>query len=187
MKKLALFGLLSLSAITAQADTYTIDPFHTAVRFSIDHMGTSTNHGGFYELTGQLSYDAKAKTGFVGMTIPMASLNTGIKMFNEHLKSADFFDVKNHPTAYFKSTKWHFDGDKPSKIDGELTLVGKTVPVTLTATKFNCYDNPMLKAKSCGGDFETTIDRTKWGINTYADMPSMRNVKLNIQVEAYKK
>lgn len=187
MKKLAIFGLLSLSAITVQAETYTIDPLHTAVRFSIDHMSTSTNHGGFYELTGELDFNPKTKTGFVGITIPMASLNTGIKIFNEHLTSADFFNVKKYPTAYFKSTKWHFDGDKPSKIDGELTLVGKTVPVTLTANKFNCYDNPILKAKSCGGDFEATIDRTKWGINTYADIKNMRNVKLNIQIEAYKK
>lgn len=185
--KLAMFGLLSLSAITSQAATLTIDPFHTAVRFSIDHMGTSTNHGGFYQLTGELDFDPKAKKGFVGMTIPVASLDTGIKMFNEHLKSADFFNAKQYPTIYFKSTKWHFNGDKPSKIDGELTLLGKTLPVTLTATKFNCYDNPILKAKSCGGDFETTIDRTKWGMNTYADLPNMRDVKINIQIEAYKK
>lgn len=180
-------ALLGLTAMTSQAEVYTIDPMHTAVRFSIDHMATSTNHGGFYEITGEVDFDANAKKGFVGITIPIASLDTNIKMFNEHLKSADFFNAKKYPTAYFKSTKWHFDGEKVSKIDGELTLLDKTHPVTLTAKKFNCYDNPILKAKSCGGDFETTIDRTKWGIDTYANIPNMRDVKLNIQIEAYKK
>lgn len=180
-------SILALTAVTATAETYTIDENHTAARFTIDHMGTSTNHGAFYGLTGQVEFDTKAQTGFVGVTIPVASLDTGIKAFNEHLKSEDFFNAKQYPTAYFKSTKWHFKDGKPSKIDGELTLLGKTNPVTLTAAKFNCYDNPMLKAQSCGGDFETTIDRTKWGMDKYTDLKSMRDVKLNIQIEAYKK
>lgn len=70
---------------------------------------------------------------------------------------------------------------------GNLTLLGQTHPVTLTATKFNCYTNPRNKAYTCGGDFETTIDRTQWGMNAATDLDSMKKVKLNIQVEAAKK
>ncbi|MFW2178013.1 MULTISPECIES: YceI family protein [unclassified Moraxella] len=190
MKHIALSTLvlsLALTGITAHADTYSIDPAHTNANFSLDHMGTTTNRGSFSELTGTVDFDPKAKTGSVDISIPMTSLQTNFKPFAEHLKGKDFFNAEQYPTAQFKSTKWVFKGNKPSKIYGNLTLLGKTQPVTLTATKFNCYDNPILKAQSCGGDFTTTIDRTKFGMNTYADMKSMRNVKIDIQIEAYKK
>ena len=189
MKKLSLSAILALSAITsvAQAETFVIDSKHTVARFAIDHFGTSTNHGAFYDLQGQVEFDPAKKTGAVSITIPIENLDTGIDGFNKHLKSADFFNIEKHPTAYFKSTKWHFNGNQPSKIDGLLTLLGQTHPITLTATKFNCYDSPMHKAKTCGGDFETAINRTKWGMDKYSDLKSMQDVKLTIQVEAYKK
>ncbi len=183
----AAISLLGMFSTLGHAATYQLDPNHTAVRFSVDHFGTTTNAGGFYNLSGTLEYTAKEKKGFVGITIPMGSLSTGIKAFDGHLKSADFFNVKEHPTAYFKSTKWEFEGDKVKAIKGNLTLLGKTQPVTLTATKFNCYDSPLLKAEACGGDFETTIDRTKWGINTFTDGGMMKDIKLVIQVEGSKK
>lgn len=189
MKRLALItlALLTLNATTAQAETYTIDPSHTHVTFGIDHMGTSTNHGSFNNITGQVNYNPSAKTGFVAITIPITSLNTGMDKFDEHLKSPDFFNVAKYPTAYFKSKKWYFNGDKPSKIDGELTLLGQTHPVTLIASKFNCYESLILKAHVCGGDFKTTFDRTQWGMMRYANIANMKNVSLMVQVEAYKK
>ena len=190
MKRFAVLALATATAFTtvnAQAETYTIDPAHTNVNFSIDHMGVTTNRGNFTELSGVVDYNPQAKTGFVGITIPVATLQTNFSTFTNHLKGKDFFNAAQYPSAYFKSTKWHFDGDKPSKIEGELTLLGKTNPVTLTATKFGCYDNPILQAKSCGGDFTTTIDRTQWGMDTYAQFADMKHVKLDIQIEAYKK
>lgn len=184
---IAAISALGMFSAVAHAATYELDPKHTAVRFFVDHFGTTTNAGGFYNLSGTLEYAPKEKKGFVGITIPMGSLNTGIKAFDSHLKSADFFNVKEHPTAYFKSTKWEFDGDKVKAVKGDLTLLGQTHPVTLTATKFNCYDSPLLKAEACGGDFETTIDRTKWGINTFTDGGMMKDIKLVVQVEGSKK
>lgn len=182
----ALSGIGMLSTL-GHAATYELDPHHTAVRFSVDHFGTSTNAGGFYNISGVLDYAPKDQKGFIGITIPMGSLSTGIKTFDGHLKSADFFNVKEYPTAYFKSTEWQFDGDKVKSVKGNLTLLDKTHPVTLTATKFNCYDNPLSKTEACGGDFETTIDRTKWGIDTYTDGGMMKNIKLVVQVEGSKK
>lgn len=184
--KSALVVSLALAGL-ANADTYVIDQAHTHARFAIDHMNTSTNQGGFYSLSGEVDFDPKKKTGFIDITIPMDSLATGIGAFDTHLKSADFFDVANHPTAQFKSTKWHFKGKKVTKVDGQLTMMGKTHPVTLTAKKFNCYQSPMLNAQVCGGDFEATIDRTKWGVDKYVDFGVTKTVKLAIQVEAYKK
>ncbi len=182
----AISGLAMLSTL-GHAATYELDPNHTAVRFSVDHFGTSTNAGGFYNLSGNLEYAPEKQEGFIGITIPMGSLSTGIKTFDGHLKSADFFDVEKYPTAYFKSTEWVFDGDEVKTVKGNLTLLDETHPVTLTATKFGCYDSPVLETEACGGDFETTIDRTKWGIDTFTDGGIMKDIKLVIQVEGSKK
>ena len=164
--------------------SYKLDPNHTNVRFAIDHFGTSTNTGGFYGLTGDMEYNPAKRMGSINVDIPVNSLNTGSEAFDKHLKSGDFFDAEKYPTANFKSTKFHFKNGKVTKVDGNLTLLGKTNPVSLKATKFNCYNSPMLNAQVCGGDFETTIDRTKWGMDTYVKMGFAKDVKLNIQVEA---
>lgn len=183
--------LVMAGGITSSyAATYHIDPTHANVRFVIDHFNTSTNTGGFYNITGQIEYEPKAKTGDVSLVIPINSINTGNKAFDLALKSPDFFDVDKFPLAYFQSTKWHFGDEKTgsqvTQIDGNLTLHGETHPVSLTATKFNCYFNIMLKKPVCGGDFTTTIDRTKWGISKYVLLGITKDVTLNIQIEAAK-
>lgn len=186
MKKFIAVFTASVLAVTAQASTYQIDSAHTNARFAIDHFGTSTNTGGFYGLEGTVEFDPSKKTGSVDVSIPVENLQTGLEAFDVHLKSADFFNAEKFPTMQFKSTKFHFKGNKVVKVDGQLTLLGKTNPVTLKATKFNCYDSPMLKTQVCGGDFETTIDRTKWGMDTYVKMGVTKNVKINLQIEASK-
>lgn len=175
---------------SSHAATYHIDPTHTNVRFAIDHFKTSTNTGGFYNLTGQLEYDPAAKIGNISLIIPLNSLMTGDKAFDIALKSPDFFDIEKYPSARFESTKWYFQTDKNrsavTKVDGMLTLHGKTNPVTLTATKFNCYLSYVLKKSVCGGDFTTTIDRTQWGISKYTLLGITEKVDLIIQIEAAK-
>ena len=171
--------------VVSNSTSYKLDPNHANVRFAIDHFGTTTNTGGFYGLTGDMEYNPAKRMGSINVDIPVNSLNTGSEAFDKHLKSGDFFDAEKYPTANFKSTKFHFKNGKVTKVDGNLTLLGKTNPVSLKATKFNCYNSPMLKnAQVCGGDFETTIDRTKWGMDTYVKMGFAKDVKLNIQVEA---
>lgn len=190
-KSLLAVGISMLGIASSHATTYDIDPTHTNVGFAIDHFNTSTNTGGFYNLTGQLDYDPATKTGNISLVIPLNSLNTGNTAFDITLKSADFFDIEQFPLAQFESTKWHFSTDgndtNVSKVDGMLTLHGKTNPITLTATKFNCYLNPILKKPVCGGDFTTTIDRTRWGISKYTLLGITEKVQLNIQIEAAKR
>lgn len=187
MKKILLSGLvLSLLTGAALANDYKLDPMHSNARFNIDHFGTTTNHGGFYGVEGNVKYDAANKTGAVEVIIPVASLNTGSEGFNNHMKSADLLDSAKFENITFKSTEWVFEGDKPSEIKGELTMMGKTNPVTLKATKFNCYENPMFKAEVCGGDFTATIDRTQWGVDFLVDMGMTKDVVIQIQAEAVK-
>jgi len=170
----------------AQAASYAIDPSHTYVTFEISHFGTSTNRGRFDKKEGKVEFDRAAKTGKVEIAIGTASVNTGFAKFNEHLQSADLFDSAKYPDVKFVSDKFNFNGDKLSDVTGNLTLLGKTQPVTLKAVNFNCYDSPMLKREVCGGDFETTIDRTQFGMNYGIDWGFPKNVRLLIQVEAVK-
>ena len=179
---------LTLLALTtqAQAANYAIDPAHTYVTFEIGHFGTSTNRGRFDKKEGKVEFDRAAKTGKVEIAIDTKSVNTGFGAFNEHLQSADLFDAAKYPNVTFVSDKFNFSGDKLADVTGKLTLLGKTQPVTLKAVNFNCYDSPMLKREVCGGDFETTIDRTQFGMNYGIDWGFPKNVRLLIQVEAVK-
>lgn len=168
----------------ASAATYNLDPHHSNVRFQIDHFGTSTNSAGIYGLEGKVELDTAAKKGQVEVTIPLANINSGSKDFDEHLKSDDIFNVAKNPDIKFKSTAFEFEGEKVKSVKGDLTMNGKTKPVTLNASKFNCYDSPMAKTQVCGGDFSATIDRSDWGVDYLIDKGAAKEVTIVIQVEA---
>ncbi|MEK8086498.1 YceI family protein [Aquabacterium sp. A3] len=175
--------LLSVTAVQAEPVTFTLDPTHTFVTFEAKHFGTSTNRGRFDKKSGSIVIDPVAKTGQIEISIDMASINTGTGSFDGHLKSKDFFNAEEFPTATFKSTKIKFEGDKIDEVEGTLTMLGKTVPVTLDAEHYGCYDHPRLKRQVCGGDFETTIKRSDFGMS-YGLPMIPDNIKLDIQVEA---
>lgn len=181
-----LAGLLAVGAANAQSTTYAIDPTHTFVTFEVPHFGTSTNRGRFDKKEGSVQIDRTAKSGKVEITIDATSINTGTAPFNAHLQSPDFFNAKAFPTVKFVGDKFSFNGAKVTEVTGALTLLGKTLPVTLKASNFNCYENPMLKREVCGGDFETTIQRSQWGMGWGLNMGVPDAVRLVIQVEAVK-
>jgi len=180
-------ALLSLASVAqAQKATYAIEPTHTFVTYEISHFGTSTNRGRFDKKEGTVEFDKAGKSGRVEVSFELASVNTGVAPMNAHLLKDDFFAADKYPTAKFVGDKFSFNGDKVSEVAGQLTLRGKTNPVTLKAVHFNCYDSPMLKREVCGGDFEATIDRTQWGIDYGLAWGFPKLVKLVIQVEAVK-
>ena len=179
-------ALMTLGSAQAQAVSYSIDPTHTFANFEIGHMGTSTLRGRFDKKEGTVQLDRTARTGSVDITIDVGSINTGVEPFNKHLLSEDFFNAAQFPTARFVSSKFNFSGDKLTDVTGSLTLLGKTLPVTLKATQFNCYMNPMFKREVCGGDFETTLQRSQWGMGWGLNMGAPDTVRLLVQVEAIK-
>lgn len=183
---LASVTMLLAGAAHAETATYAMDPTHTFATFEIGHFGASTNRGRFDKKEGSVQLDRAARTGKVEVTIDATSVNTGTAAFDKHLQSPDLFDAAKYPTIKFVSDKFSFNGDKVSEVTGKLTLLGKTQPVTLKASQFNCYTSPMLKREVCGGDFETTIDRTAFGMNYGVDWGFQKNVRLVIQVEAVK-
>lgn len=171
----------------AQSATYSIDPTHTFVNFEANHFGTSTLRGRFDRKEGTVQFDRAGKSGKAEITIDIASVSTGVGPLDGHLKSKDFFDATTNPSAKFVSDKFSFNGDKVTEVSGTLTMLGKSNPVTLKATNFNCYQNPILKREVCGGDFETTIKRSQWGMNYgIADYGLPDNIRLLIQIEAVK-
>jgi polyisoprenoid-binding protein YceI len=188
-KTLALAALAALAAaavLPAQAATYAIDPTHTFVTFEFPHFGTSTNRGRFDKKEGTVEFDRAARTGRVELTLEPGSINTGTAALDKHMRGDDFFAAEQFPNAKFVADKFSFDGDKVTEIAGTLTLRGKSNPLVLKARNFNCYTNPMFKREVCGGDFETTLQRSLWGVNWGLNMGAPDNVKLVIQVEAIK-
>ena len=183
---LAAATLLAGAAQAATANEYAIDPGHTFVTFEISHFGAAVNRGRFDKKEGTVQFDKAGKSGKAEITFDVTSVNTGTPAFDKHLQSADLFDAAKHPTMKFVSSKFVFNGDKVASVEGQLTLLGKTGPLTLKANQFNCYDSPMLKREVCGGDFEATIDRTQWGMNYGVDWGFAKNVRLVVQIEAIK-
>ena len=185
MKKLLLPITLALFAFSANAaDTYKFDPHHTSVVWTANHFGFSNPSGKFSEVEGDLILDEKnpAKSQ-VNVTVKMVNLFTGYTNFDNHLKSADFFNVEKFTTATFVSKKVTITGKNTAKIVGDLTLVGVTKPITLSA-KLNKIDvSPISQKRTAGFTATAVIKRSDFGIN-YA-IPSVGdNVKLLIEAEA---
>src|SRR5690606_15131983 len=111
------------------------------------------------------------------------SIATGIKQFDDHLKSADFFDVKKFPEARFVSTKVEKTGEKTGKVTGDLTLNGVTKPVTLDVTFNNKGPHPMNQKPTVGFSATGTVKRSDFGIK-YALPAVTDEVQLQIEAEA---
>jgi polyisoprenoid-binding protein YceI len=174
---------LALSSLLAQAADYTIDPDHTHPTFEVSHLGYSTYRGRFDKTSGTLSYDPAAKTGSADVTVDVASVSTGVAKLDDHLKTDEFFDAAKYPTITFKSTRFRFEGDKLTAVDGDLTIHGTTRPVTLKVSQVTCKPHPMLKTPMCGADAEAKIKRSDFGVKAFLPLIG-DEVTLRLQVEA---
>lgn len=176
---------ISLPVSAFAADRYTVDPYHTFPHFSISHLGFSTLQGRFDQTSGTITLDRAAKTGSVDISIATDSVSTGYVKRDDHLKSPDFFNAAEFPAITYKSTAVHFKGDAPASVDGNLTIMGVTRPVTLTIDAFNCGTNPMNKKEECGAGASAQIKRSEFGIKY--GLPSIGDdVKLVFEIEAVK-
>ena len=183
---LLFFALLSTASVPALAENahYTIDPAHTYPSFEADHMGISVWRGKLDKSSGGVDLDKAAGTGTVDVTIDLSSIDFGLDALNTWATGKDFFDVALYPTARFVADRLVFEGDKVRSASGILTLLGKARTVVLSANRFNCYVSPVANRQVCGGDFETTIKRSEFGITWGLNFGFEDNVKLLVQVEA---
>jgi polyisoprenoid-binding protein YceI len=185
MKRLILPALLSLVfAGAASAATYNIDGNHTQVLFTYTHFEFSHLSGRVNQATGSFDFDpAKPANASIDVQIPMSSLSTGVPKLDEHLSSADFFEVAKFPTASFKSNKVTVLGNNKLSVAGDLTIHGVTKPVVLDVTINHTGVHPMRKVAAVGFDASTTIKRSDFGVGNYAPVVA-DEVKLSITLEA---
>jgi len=117
--------------------TWTIDPLHSEVGFSVRHMMVSKVRGKFTKFSGELVTGESPLASSVTAEIDLASIDTGAEQRDGHLRSPDFFDTENHPAMSYRSTGIRAKGDG-YVVDGELTLKGvtKNVPLTLELNGF---------------------------------------------------
>ncbi len=163
MKRIIVLGAcaLALPAFTfpitaaAQVETYNIDQYHTVPYWETDHLGFATLRGRFDRATGSFTIDRGAKAGTFDIVIQTASLNTGDtdrgtrpRTRDEHLRTSDFFNVAEFPTMTFKGNKVVFNGDDVASVEGNLTLLGVTRPVTLKMTRWKCGPDMRARATS---------------------------------------
>lgn len=179
---LTLAAALALPAAAAP-ETYVVDGHHTYARFSYSHFGYSTQLSRFDTTSGTVVFDKAAKTGSVDIVIDTKSVDSGYPLFNEHLQGEDFLSTAKYPTATFKSTKVVFDGDKPSAVEGNLTIKGVTKPVTLTVTSFQAMPHPMAKRNAIGANAYTVIKRSEFNAGKYAPNVS-DEVRIDVALEA---
>ena len=182
---IAVLLLTSLPFVAHAADSYSIDPQHTFAHFSVNHLGFSTMQGRFDKSSGKLTLNRAAKSGSVDVAIEASSITTGFGKRDDHLRSPDFFNVAEFPNLTYKSSAVKFKGDTPISVDGNLTLLGVTKPVTLTIHSFKCANHPMNKKELCGADASAQIKRSDFGMKF--GLPNVGDdIKLVFEVEAYK-
>src|SRR5439155_6703890 len=168
-------AVLALAAIpfpaTAAADSYPLDPLHTSISFAIDHLGLSMIHGRFGKYSGKITIDRAAKTGSVDLVVETASVDTNDndkgnrpRSRDEHLRSADFFNSAEFPRMTYKSTNVVFNGDTPTLVHGDLTLLGVTKPVAITVDRFKCNPATATAKERCGGSASARIKRSDFGM-----------------------
>ena len=122
----------------------------------------------------------------IEVTLPMASLSTGVAKLDAHLASPDFFDSEKFPTATFKSSGVTVTGKDKLAVAGDLTFHGVTKPVKLEIDSFKCMQHPMLKREVSGADAEMKFNRDEFGLDYGKQYGFKMETKLRIQVEGLK-
>lgn len=173
--------LLPITGITAER--LAIDPTHTYPNFTVSHLGFSMQHGRFNDTSGHVVFDREGGESEVVVTIQADSIDTGLEDRDEHLRSADFFHVAEHPELHYRSTSIEFHDDSNATVSGELTMLGETRPVSLEVDNINCDDNPMDGTYTCGFNATGTVKRSDFGMG-YGVPAIGDDVHLRIQAEA---
>jgi polyisoprenoid-binding protein YceI len=181
----AALTLLYSTRADASTETFKIDSSHTFPMFEVKHKGMSLHRGRFNKTAGSIILDEATKTGTIEVTIDAASVDTGDERLEKSLRGDSFLQISKHPTLRFISRQLRFDAAALTQADGELTLLGVTRPVSLAVKGFNCkrFD---ADSKVCGADVSTTIKRSDFGMTAYLPDTVADEVKIQIQIEAYK-
>ena len=169
IRRIALAASLALASVSVHATPYTLEPDYTQGVFRWDHLGFSSPAAQVSQGAGTLEWDpADPARSSVKVTIPLATLHTGVPALDEHLRSEDFFETARFPTATFQSTRVEKGGMKGQlKVTGNLSLHGVTKPVTLDVTVVKVGSNPRSGVPTVGFDAMATLKRSDFGLGAY--------------------
>lgn len=172
----------------ASAQPYELDKSHTAITFTVDHLGYSLTHGFFTEFDAEIDYDEEnPENSSVVFTIDAASVNTLWAKRDEHVRNKDFLDVENYPEIVFRSTAIEMTGDDTAKLTGDLTILGQTHEEVFDVTLRKTAPSPFDKTKIISGfNAKTVVDRTKYGIS-YAAPVVGTEIPVSVELEIFRK
>jgi len=169
---------LAVSSGAIAAETYSFDTGHSEIIFAYSHLGNSTQHGSFESFDGSIVIDSETPSNSrVEVVVQAASVATGVAPFDQHLRSADFFDVERFPEIRFVSTAVSQVGKDQVEIAGDLTIKDITRPMVLVATLNYLGDHPLAayaeayKDKVVAG-FSATgqLLRSDFGVGAFAPL-----------------
>ncbi len=194
MKKLIILTCLSALLIAQSAfaaDTYAIDKAHSSMGFQVRHLFSNVP-GKFDDFTGTIQFDeANPEQSSVEVNIKTASINTGVKMRDEDLRSPNFFDAAKFPEISFKSKSVKKTGDNMFDVAGDLTMHGVTKEVVLKAELIGKGAGMKPGSILTGWDATTAIKRSEFGLAWNKVIEGTQvvgdDVKIELHVEADKK
>jgi polyisoprenoid-binding protein YceI len=178
--------IAALAAPVHAAESWKLDPGHSQIVFSYNHLGFSTSYGMFSGFDGQITWDREnPAASSVTVTFPVKTMLTGWQARFDHFMSPDFFAATDDETVTFTSTAIEVTGETTANITGDLTLNGVTKPVVLAAALTQTMDHPMEGKPWAGFNATTTVLRSDFNLGQFAPFVG-DEVAIQISVEAMK-
>lgn len=162
------FTPVAYVAESATAKSYQVDGVHSGVVFRIMHAGAAPFHGMFPTLAGTMTVDPQnPQATTIDVSIDTTKIATGNNSRDDHLRSADFFNARQFPTSTFKATGAKAAGDGSMTVEGQLTLLGKTLPVSATITPTG--EGEFRGSKRAGFEAKLSFKRSDFGMTMYVE------------------
>lgn len=182
----ATLAILWAAASVDAAEKYQVDPAHTYVLFKVMHLDVGYSYGRFDSPTGSISWDDdNPANSTIAIAVDAASINTAVEKRDRHIRSADFLNVGKYTTIAFKSTSIAAKSADTYAINGELTLLGKTRPISIEARQIGNGKDPWGNYRR---GFKSTfvIKRSDWGMDFMLGGVG-DEVELTVSVEGVRK
>ena len=190
---LMLVGAVTLGwSSVAGAAEYSIDTSHSSVNFQIKHLAISKVNGSFNDFSGSFHFDP-ANPGALRAeaVIQTASVDTDNEKRDDHLRNEDFFDVAKFPTITFATTAVNMTSATEGTVQGDLTMMGVTRPVTMDLEILGTAKDPWGNERA-GASLSGKIKRKDWGLTYNSAMEAGglvlgEDVKISLEIEGIKK
>lgn len=168
---------------------WTFDAAHSSVGFTVRHMMVTNVRGSLGTVSGSLNFDPEnLAASSVEASIDVAGINTGVEDRDNHLRSADFFEVETYPNITFKSTNVELSGDDSAKITGDLTIRDVTKSVILDVEFIGQTTSPYGDTRA-GFESTTKIDREAFGLTWNQALEAGgvlvgKDIKISLDIQA---